>query len=81
MAQPVGGTVVIQQIEGTTLWIWARHVGVTMLATLPDGSFGDETVDVVHSVGANFPYPDSASALAHAKAVNADLAEDAFIVN
>lgn len=64
-------TVTVGKVDGTSLWTWIRYIRAT----------GDaDEIGMVHGVPAPFPYPDSDSALGHAKAVNADLPDSAFTV-
>lgn len=59
-------TVIVKPLDGTSMWTWVRHIRAA----------GD-TEGTVYGVPSPFPYPDSASALEHAKAVNADLTDSA----
>lgn len=81
MTSHTGGAVVISEVDDTGQWTWVRHYGVTVFKPQPNGVFTDETIDTIHSVGSWMTYPDSASAMKHAKAVCADLTDpDAFVI-
>lgn len=81
MTEPTAnGSVDITPVDGTTLWMWVRHYTFTVLKPGLDGLHGDETEEVVHSLPCPITFPDRTNALGHARAVNADLAEDAFVI-
>lgn len=70
MSEPVANTVEISKVDGTTQWTWVRHMPL----------HGDP--DTIISTGPvpGLFFPDSASALANAKAVNADLTDEALFL-
>lgn len=83
-------TVVINRIDGTSVWTWVRHFEVIALKPSTDdepdsvddatGEVVNQTVDEVHAISSNLTFADQFDALGHAKAVNADLTSEAFTV-
>lgn len=79
MADLTPATVVITQEAGW--WVWTRFQYFPLSVLDDNGVATGEMTERQQSASTLYPYADSATALAQAKLVNADLDESAFTVS